>query len=175
MLAGLGLLAACARSSDEAPEAASPAGNCADGFVEAVLFGGVSARINWSGEHLTCEGMPRPDDDGARLRFAGPVEGDDERRLTIILGIPALTEGTPGRELATNVTLIEDGTGRFFATRNADSCWTDISNNQHIEDALYRVTGVLYCVAPVPELNGAMSVSFNEMRFSGALDWNPPE
>lgn len=38
-----------------------------------------------------------------------------------------------------------------------------------------RLTVALYCVAALAELNGTGGVSLGDLRFSGELDWQPPE
>ena len=55
---------------------------------------------------------------------------------------------TPGSEIAT-------------AVRALDTSGTS-----------YSIAGTLYCVAPLPEINGETSVSVAELRFSGLLDWS---
>ena len=147
-----------------------------DGALVAEIYGGVRASIDWDAGVLQCEGMPRPNGEGARLRFAGMADG--ERPLAFILGLPDLVKGEIASELPTNVTLIEEGTGRFFGTRDTANCWTDIEMHERIpaaESAPYRIRGILYCVAPLAELNGNSSISFADLEFTGLLDWEPPK
>jgi len=150
-----------------------------DGLPSAELYGGIRATIDWQASTLSCTGMPRPDDEGARLRMSGPIgTGEEIRTLAFILGLPGLEIGQTGTELATNVTLIEEGTGRFFGTRDSGGCWTDISAHDPIGvggDHLYRIDGTLYCVTPLAELNGNASVTFTELNFTGRLNWEQPE
>jgi hypothetical protein len=147
--------------------------------VVAEIYGGVRASIDWDGGTLECDGMPRPNGEGARLRFAGPVAtANGDLKLAFILGLPDLHPGETGRELPTNVTLMEEGTGRFFGTRDAVNCWTDIDLHQPVQPAVsstYRIGGVLYCVAPLADLNGSASISFADLKFTGRLDWQNAE
>jgi len=39
----------------------------------------------------------------------------------------------------------------------------------------YRIGGVLYCVAPLADLNGNASISFADLKFTGRLDWQLAE
>ena len=148
-----------------------------DGALITQIYGGVRASIDWDGRTLQCKGMPHPNGEGARLRFAGPAAtADGDLRLAFIPGLPDLVEGETASELPTNVTLMEDGGGQFFGTRDAVNCWTDIDLHEPVQPAAsstYRIGGVLYCVAPLADLNGTASISFADLRFTGRLDWQP--
>jgi hypothetical protein len=103
---------------------------------------------------------------------------DGERRLAFILGLPDLRRGETARELPTNVTLMEEGAGRFFGTRDAANCWTDVEVHEQMqptESTTYSVSGVLYCVAPLAELNGDSNVSFADLTFTGRVIWGVPK
>lgn len=163
---------------ETSPPVAAAAPTCVEGgLLSGEIFGAYEAALDWRDDGIECDGMPRPRGEGARLRFAGETGGDgDERRLAFILGIPALLEGQPGKELPTNVTLIEEGGGRFFSTPDTSACFTDIEYQDPAASARhYRIGGVLYCVAPLPELHGSGSVSFADLSFAGEIDWEPPE
>jgi hypothetical protein len=116
--------------------------------------------------------MPRPDGEGARLRFAGTVS-DGAQELAFIIAMPDFAPGKPARELTTNLTLIAEGSGRFFSTPGLDFCWTDVVTRESGDASPNRfvVDGRLYCIAPIPEVNGSSSVSLEEVNFSGQLDW----
>jgi len=183
------LLAACedrpepgstetAATESLAPDPYDPA--CGqDGLLSVELYGGIRAAVDWRASELSCTGMPRPDDEGARIRLSGPMgSGDDVRTLAFILGLPSLEVGRTGAELPTNVTLIEEGTGRFFSTQDNNNCWTDVSAHESIDGedgSLYRIEGTLYCVSPLAELNGNANVTFTELKFTGRLNWEQPE
>jgi len=149
------------------------------GQLTTTLFGSIKASIDWREDIIDCEGMPRPGDNGARLRFSGPhPSGDDTRTLTFILGLPDLKAGQSGKELPTTITLIEEGSGRFFGTPDASGCWTDVISQQLLadsEDSGYRISGAIYCTSPLAELNGNANLSFTELTFTGRLSWVPPK
>lgn len=85
-----------------------------DGQLTVELYGAIRTSIDWRAEVLSCTGMPRPDGDGARVRWSGPISTSGvARTLAFILGLPGLEPGQSGTELPTIVTLIEVGTGRF--------------------------------------------------------------
>jgi hypothetical protein len=156
------------------PAAPATARGCDDGgFLQTSIYGAFEADIRWGSDELDCEGMPRPDSEGARLRFAGALN-DGAQELAFIIAMPDLVPGASARELATNVTLIAEGSGRFFSTPGLDSCWTDVEMPASSDETPHRfaIDGTLYCIAPIPEVNGTSSVSLEETRFSGWLDWS---
>lgn len=116
--------------------------------------------------------MPRPDGQGARLRLAGGAE--DGHAIAIIVAIPDLDRDAPVAEFNANVTLIEEGNGRFFSTPDLHNCLAEIEAVESQDDSgdRYSITGAVYCVAPLPEINGTSSVSIPEIRFTGLLDWS---
>lgn len=174
------LMAACGdhQSVHEAsPGVDAKEGSCGAGsFLEAEIYGAIRASLRW-GEQLVCDGMPRPDGAGARLHFAGFTARDGQQPLSLILGLPGLTRGATASEIPTNVTVIAEDQGRFFSTPDTSSCWTDISSQELLvaDGDRYRISGILYCVAALAEVNGDSSITLGDMNFSGVLDWNPPQ
>ena len=73
-----------------------------------------------------------------------------------------------------SITIIEEGIARFFSTPDLSNCLTAITSVEALDDSgdRYAVAGTLYCLSPIPEINGDSSVSIPELRFSGLLDWN---
>ncbi len=175
LLAAAALLAGCEEPGDVAAAVSEPepvARVCGeDGFLATALYGAIATELDWTAADLACEGMPRPDGEGARLRFAG---SDGPRQIAIIIALPALERGSTASELPSNVTLIEEGNGRFFSTADLDNCWTDITTSEALGESAtrYRIGGTLYCVQPLAEVNGSSSITLSEMRFSGLLDWS---
>jgi hypothetical protein len=160
------------------PDSAISKSGCDNGgALYTELYGSLAGEIEWYLDQMQCQGMPRPNGSGARLRFSGET-GIDSAPIAFIIGIPGLERGSDGVELASNVTIIEERSSRFFSTPNLDSCWTDVegqwavSDDDDSDDELYRIDGVLYCISPLPEINGEGSVSLSELRFSGLLDWS---
>jgi len=173
LLAPLFLLIACDSPKPAAiPEASF--GCDSSGNLAVELYGGIQDTVHWQAEELVCEGMPRPNDEGARLRLSGPL---GTKTIAFILGVPDLRKGATGKELPANVTLMEEGTGRFFATRDLSACWMDVERHEPLGDdsvSAYLISGTLYCISPLAELNGASSISFTELEFTSRLDWEPP-
>lgn len=150
-----------------------------DARLSTRLFGAVDVHLDWSAGELSCDGMPRPDGDGARLRLSGPAsDAPDANTIAFIFGIPALEIGETATELGTNVTFMEEGSGRFFGTRDTEGCWTDIDLHDEVPGAVgstYRIGGTVYCVSPLAELNGGSSIRFSELEFVARVNWDEPQ
>lgn len=176
-LLAVAVLAACRTGDDDRPtviQAAEPTLDCgADGYLSGEIYGAIRTTLNWGRGDLECEGMPRPEGSGARLRFAGQA-GAGGQALAIIIAMPDFTRDKTGTEFSANVTLIEEGNGRFFSTPDLDNCLCDIAGVRPVADTddQVAVSGVLYCVSPLPEINGDSSVSIPELAFAGLLDWS---
>jgi hypothetical protein len=156
------------------PLPAAPAKGCGDGgYLRTTLYGAFEAEIDWATHALDCEGMPRPGGEGARLPFAGTA-GNSDHVIAIIIALPALERGEATRELASNITIIEEGSGRFFNASGLDTCWTDVYKQSALEDMTdsYTISGTVYCITPLAEVNGDSSVSLRELEFAGLLDWS---
>ena len=140
------------------------------GVLQATLSGAIAAKIDLTGSELFCESMPRPDGEGVRLRFSGDVGGE---RIAFILALPGLDAGASGKEFDSNVTILVEGSGRFFSTPNNNTCWTDIASNTPLTDKAdaHNVAGELSCVGPLGEVNGDGFVDIRELRFSGIANW----
>jgi len=155
------------------PAAASPADGCIPaGRLEGAVYGGIEGSIDWRGGELVCEGMPRPEGAGARLRFSGTLDGDRPLEVAVIIAMPELERGETPRETPATVTVIEENEGRFFSNAAADVCWSDVTRQQPVAETSYAIDGIVYCVAPLAEVNGSSGVSFTELVYSGRIDWS---
>ncbi len=173
------VVAACLAGCGDTPEPAAlpallpppaPSSECGErGYLRTNFYGEFSGPVDWTADDLDCEGMPRPEGAGARLRFAGRA---GELSLAIIVAMPGFERGAEARELGSNVTLIEEGSGRFFGTSGTGSCWTDVLDQQQAAEHVYFVSGRLYCIAPLAEVNGDSSVTLRELEFGGYIDWS---
>lgn len=169
-------LCACSEGTTPAEEpsqdAATVEHTCGrGGSLKTALFGAISAEIDWNATEVTCEGMPRPRGEGARLRFAGKLVAADQD-IAIIIGLPDLEPGATGKELVTNATMILEGNSRFFSTAVEAACWTDVTRQELLTENRYAISGNMYCIAPLAEVNGEGSVIIEELSFSGLLDWD---
>ena len=177
VVAALASLAGCGDTPEPAAmpsllPAPSESGGCGRrGYLRTNLYGEFAGPVDWSAEALDCQGMPRPEGEGARLRFARPSA---DLSMAIIIAMPGLERGMTARELGSNVTVIEEGGGRFFSTTSLGICWTDVLEQEPLDDDAdrYFVAGTLYCIAPLAEVNGDSSVTLRDLEFGGYLDWS---
>lgn len=162
--------AACGHAEEHAAEKAvttaapmDPA-NCVpadEGALRARLQGEIDAEIEWGAESAHCLGGVRPQGDGVRLLYRGTTGATGP--LLIVFGLAPLRAGESARNVPTNLTLVREGTGRFYATRGQDKCAFDEIRQTPVEGApnLHRLEGRGYCTQPARALagDGAVLVS----------------
>jgi hypothetical protein len=175
-LLSIPLLGACDRAPEDdvptpEPEAARESDCGSAGYLSTQLYGSIAKQISWAAGELQCESMLRPEGKGVRLRFVGDAANS---QVAIILALPELRRADTGTESPTVVTLTVEGSGRFFSTPTLESCWSDIAAQTPVEDGgdRYVVSGTLYCVAPLGEINGDAAISIPELEFRGIIDWS---
>ncbi|MEO0998134.1 MAG: hypothetical protein AAFX58_11515 [Pseudomonadota bacterium] len=181
LIAAFGLLGGCAEpvtpATGPAPAVeAQAAVSCRDdglGSVQGALFGSLDMPVDWGNDGLTCDGMPRPGERGARLRFAHKITPHDSR-LVLIIGIDSLAPGETGNGFSATVTLIDERDSAFYSNQGVDNCWVDISEQRMADDGETGVHGVLYCSGALARQQGDGAVTLGEIRFGGRMDWTPP-
>lgn len=160
------------RAPDAAAIACLPSG---DGFLRARLDGALQLRLDWKNEGTRCQGMPRPEGDGLRVSFSRALEGDGQR-LLIVFGIAGLSEGSSGRALPANLTIIEEGGKRVFGTLGDGKCIVDELSQQLItpwrhESRTYRVSGRGFCIQPARAVGGDAGVLMSSFDFAGQASY----
>lgn len=168
VLVGRAELPAPPARSDTAlqPPAFEPCGT--GGYLRGQLHGDMQQAIDWADDGMRCDGMLRPDDSGLRLIFA-PAEDADGPLL--VIGLDGQPDGAAGRELVANVTIVDEGNGRFFNSGPGERCWAQASQLEP-EAGGYRVAGRLYCAGALAEVNGPGSVTPGEFEFAGRIPAN---
>ena len=139
-----------------------------DASLSGQLFGAVQTELDWQASAMSCDGMARPHGEGARMRFAG--KAGDELQVAIIISMPSLEPGVPMEAVPSNVTVIEEGRGRFFSATDLETCWTDVSRQDGVDND-FRIEGVLYCISPLAEIGGGASITIDDIEFVGRLVW----
>jgi hypothetical protein len=144
-----------------------------DGYLRARIRGALQLDVTLHNADLECDGGPRPDGSGIRVSFAGPARSDG-RRLRMVFGVAKATEGTTGRDLPTNPTVIFEGEQRMFATRGDDKCTVDEFTQERVgalggSTRTYRVIARGFCIAPVRALNSEQSILVDSFDFAGHI------
>ena len=164
---------------DPAKPASTPgclaAGN---GFLRAQIRGTLKLDVDLHNAELECDGGARPDGSGIRVSFAGPLRSDG-RRLRMVFGVATAREGTAGRELPTNLTVIFEGEQRLFATRGDDKCTVDELSQERVgalggSSRSYRVIARGFCIAPAMALTGQQTILVTSFDFAGRVTFEAP-
>jgi hypothetical protein len=162
------------------PLSATSKGGClpgGNGFLRARIRGVLNLDIDWQNAELECDGGARPDGNGIRLSFAGPLRSDG-RRLRMVFGVARTTEGVPGNALPTNLTVIFEGEKRLFATRGDDKCTVDKLEQERVGSVggdvrSYRVVASGFCTAPANTLNEKERIVVSSFDFAGRVTYTP--
>jgi len=145
-----------------------PSGN---GYLRARIRGALNLDIDWHNAEIECDGGSRPNGSGIRVSFAGPLKSDG-RRLRMVFGVGDAKEGTAGRELPTNLTVIFEGENRLFTTRGQDRCTVDQLEQQRVgalsgTRRTYRIVARGFCIAPASALSGEGQILVSRFDFAG--------
>ncbi|MGH8201715.1 MAG: hypothetical protein ACREVO_15355 [Steroidobacteraceae bacterium] len=144
-------------------------------YLRARIRGAIRLDVDLRGALLACEGGPRLDGSGIRMGFEGRV-GPGQRRMRMVFGIDGAKEGRPGRELATNLTVIFEGEKLLFATQGDSNCTVDrltqarVLSHGHAGHA-YRIVAHGFCIAPANDLAGHRRILVTTFDFAGRADF----
>jgi len=149
-----------------------------DGYLRARLRGALDLDVNWRDAEIDCSGGARPDGSGMRVSVAGPVQSDG-RRLRFVFGIGQAREGTPGRALPTNLTVIFEGEKRIFATRGEGKCTVDELVQQRVgaldgEERTWRVVARGFCTSPATNLASDARLLVTSFDFAAKVTFEEP-
>ncbi|MEM7611576.1 MAG: hypothetical protein AAF270_07865 [Pseudomonadota bacterium] len=135
------------------------------------LHGAVRGELVATSATTHCQGMQRPARNGVRLQFR-IAKGEQISNLTMIVGIDKLGRGDVGEGLRTTLTIIDEDNDRFFSTGEQLSCFSDITENRPRPAAnSSAISGIVWCTAAIPQINGNESVRLSELYFSGIVEW----
>jgi hypothetical protein len=164
-----------------APAASAPVAGClaaGNGYLRARIRGALNLDINWKNADLECDGSARPDGNGFRLSFAGPMRSGG-RRLRMVFGVASAAEGASGRALPTNLTVIFEGEQRLYSTRGEDRCTVDDLRQERV-GALgltirsYRVIVRGFCTLPATALDRDEHILVTRFDFAGRVNFDNP-
>lgn len=148
----------------------SPCTTDTEGFLTGKLFGAIERELNWRGDAMLCDGMPRPADGGIRLMFSESAD-DPEGGLRFVIGILGAALGDVDSEHVANVTVIDQDRSMFFSTQGLERCFVKLTSQTRLAErpGNWRIGGQLYCVGAVASVDGSDSVTLGDIEFSGRL------
>lgn len=156
LLAAALLVSGCGNADEQKPAAAGElsCAPAATGALQARLQGAIDAEIDWDESQPQCLAGLRPDGDGLRLLYKGTTAGGEP--LLLVFGLAGLQPGQSARNVATNVTIVREGAGQFFATQGDDKCALDEVIQAPVEDrpGTFRLQGRGYCTQPARAVAG---------------------
>ena len=161
-----------APAASEANVACLASGN---GFLRARLNGAITHKIDWGNAGTLCEGMPRPEGGGLRLKFSRPA-GKGADRLVIVFGIARIGENESGKTLPANLTVIVEGKTQIFGTQGDDKCLVDRLRSQPLADQnhtrVYRIEAHGFCIQPARALVGKGAILMSTFDFAGQVSFD---
>ncbi len=153
------------------PATAVPA-NClssGDGYLRARIAGAVEARINWTNQGLRCEGEARDAPPGVRLSFQHRGAKPD---LLFVFGLTGVREGRPAQAVATNLTVIVQGTDRIYGTLGDSRCTVDSLSQRRLGPGkTYRLEARGFCTQPAHAVRGDDAVLVSTFEFAGVVNY----
>lgn len=157
--------------------AAAPAPVClptGDGYLRARVRGAIEARIDWPNSGTRCNGETKVKPPGVRLSFQRPAGAAGD--LLFLFGLTGVQPGKPGRAVATNVTLIVQGTDRIFGTLGDSRCTVDsLAQRPLPAPGTYRLEAHGFCTQPAHAVRGEGEVLVSTFDFAGLVSYGTDE
>jgi len=155
-----------------APAASAAPANCltsGDGYLRARIAGALETRVDWSNTGLRCQGEARDAPPGVRLSFQRPGGKPD---LLFVFGLTGVREGRPAHEVATNLTLIVQGTDRIYGTLGDSRCTVDSLSQRRLGPGKsYRLEARGFCTQPAHAVRGEGVVLVSTFEFAGIVNY----
>ena len=157
-----------------APVAPASCLESGDGYFRARLAGAIEANIDWPNSGTQCEGESKNTPPGVRLSFQRVPSGAPD--LLFVIGLSGVRESRPAREMRANLTIIVQGTDRFFSTLGDSRCTVDSLSQRHLGSAkVYRVEARGFCTQPAHAVRGDGAVLVSTFEFAGLVRYDAPE
>jgi hypothetical protein len=154
------------------PAAAAAPANClssGDGYLRARMAGAVEARINWTNSGLRCQGETRDAPPGVRLSFQHRGAKPD---LLFVFGLTGVREGRTAHAVATNLTVIVQGTDRIYGTLGDSRCTVDSLSQRRLGSGKsYRLEARGFCTQPAHAVRGEGAVFVSTFEFAGVVNY----
>jgi hypothetical protein len=153
-----------------------------DGYFRGHLEGAVEARIDWSNLGTRCEGESRNTPPGVRLSFKRLPAGNPD--LLFVFGLSGVREGRPAHAIATNLTIIVQGTDRIYGTLGDTRCTVDSLSQRRLKRSdlkrsensrEYRLEARGFCTQPAHAVRGEGAVLLSTFEFAGIVNYETPK
>jgi hypothetical protein len=159
-----------------APSASAGPAKClasGDGYLRARVAGALDRRVDWHNSGLRCQGEARNAPPGVRLSFQRPGGKPD---LLFVFGLTGVREGLPAHEVATNLTLIVQGTDRIYGTLGDSRCTVDSLSQRRLGPGKsYRLEARGFCTQPAHAVRGEGVVLVSTFEFAGVVNYEGAE
>lgn len=133
------------------------------------MAGAVEAHIDWRNKGLRCEGEARETPRGVRLSFQHPGSNPD---LLFVFGLTGVREGLAAHEVATNLTVIVQGTDRIYGTLGDSRCTVDSLSQRRLGNGKnYRLEARGFCTQPAHAVRGEGAVLVSTFEFAGVVNY----
>jgi hypothetical protein len=145
------------------------------GYLRARIDGAIKAELDWRNADTECTGAVRPTDGGVRMRFTAALPSGEA--LVVVFGIATMREGSAGKNLPVNLTIIREGAGEFYGTQGDDKCMLDEVEQVPLvgiphRSRSYRVIGRGYCTEPARAIRGQGALLMSRFDFAGRVDFD---
>jgi hypothetical protein len=153
-----------------------------DGYFRGHLEGAVEARIDWSNAGTRCEGESKSTPPGVRLSFKRLPAGNPD--LLFVFGLSGVREGRPAHAVATNLTIIVQGTDRIYGTLGDTRCTVDSLSQRRLKRSdlkrsensrEYRLEARGFCTQPAHAVRGEGAVLLSTFEFAGTVNYEVPK
>lgn len=162
-----------AAAAAKAPTVA-PAPTClpsGDGYLRARVRGAIETRIDWPNSGTRCNGETKAKPPGVRLSFQRP--GGTTGNLLFVFGLTGVQPGKPGRAVATNLTVIVQGSERIFGTLGDSRCTVDsLAQRPLTAPGAYRLEAHGFCTQPARAIHGPGEVLVSTFDFAGLVNYD---
>jgi hypothetical protein len=138
-----------------------------DGYLHAKLAGAIETTIDWPNAGTRCQGESRSEPAGVRLSFQRPGTQPD---LLFVFGLTGIARGVPAHAVATNLTIIVQGTPKIYGTQGDSRCTIDsLTQSPAKAQGVYRIEARGFCIQPAHAIRGNGAVLMSTFEFAGVV------
>ncbi len=140
-----------------------------DGYLHAKLAGAIETTIDWPNAGTRCQGESRSEPAGVRMSFQRPGTQPD---LLFVFGLTGIARGLPAHAVATNLTVIVQGTPKIYGTQGDSRCTIDsLTQSPAKTPGAYRIEARGFCIQPAHAIRGNGAVLMSTFEFAGVVTY----